>query len=228
MWITKFRVFDERNELSMILRKNKVKLYYYPVNHYIKKGRYYFILIGLLDGNEVNKRDYIRDLKRLKNAKKGRRMELLEINEDFITLITSHTMNNEIKLFVRVAYDPSIIHFQPVIWHKDGWEEWVIASANRKNIEKLIQIWEKNYKFELIQLSEKKIKNFGFLTILPKLTTKQKKAINLAIEHGYYEYPRKIGLEKLAKLMRISLSTYQAHLRKAERKLLPFVFSQSK
>ena len=52
--------------------------------------------------------------------------------------------------------------------------------------------------------------------------------MNLAIKHSYYDYPRKIELEKLADIMKISYSTYQAHLRKAEKKLLPFFFESSK
>ncbi len=60
-------------------------------------------------------------------------------------------------------------------------------------------------------------------SLLPKLTKKQKQALILAVENNYYGYPRKIKLEKLAKIMKISLSTYQFHLAKAEAKLLPFV-----
>lgn len=223
MWIAKFKVFDEKNKLNIILRKNKVKLYYYPVNHYTKGNRYYFIAIGILNGLDKNKQNYLRDLRKLKTAKTGRRLELLEVEGDFIVVITSHTINQETKLFVSTAYNPSLIHYQPIIWHEDGWEEWTIASAERKDIEKLIKIGEKVYDLKLLQFVQKKIKNFGFMTILPELTDKQKKAIELAMEHGYYEYPRKIELKRLAKMSKKSLSTYQAHLRKAERKLLPFV-----
>ena len=59
--------------------------------------------------------------------------------------------------------------------------------------------------------------------MLPKLTAKQKTALVSAVENGYYGYPRKVKLEYLAKLMKISLSTYQFHLAKAEAKLMPFL-----
>ena len=58
----------------------------------------------------------------------------------------------------------------------------------------------------------------------PELTEKQKQAMNLAIKQGYYNYPRKISIEQLAKLSKLSFSTFHAHLRKAEQKLLPFFF----
>ena len=45
----------------------------------------------------------------------------------------------------------------------------------------------------------------------------------LAYENGYYSYPRKITLKKLAGLAKIGISTFQEHLRKAELKLLPTI-----
>ena len=219
-------VFDKENELSKILRKNKVKVYYNPINNYIKNKRYYFIMAGLMEGDEEKIRDCFKELKSLKNAKIGRRLELLEIEGNFFTLITSHTIDSESKLFVRVAYNPSLIHYKPVIWHEDGWEEFNVASMERKDIENLIKIGRTKYKLDLLEFKQSKIKNLGYLTILPELTDKQKKAFELAVKNGYYEYPRQIQLEKLAKISNLALSTYQAHLRKAERKLLPYIYSR--
>ena len=119
MWTAKFRVFDENNILSKILRKHKVKIYYYPINHYVKDNRYYFIAAAIIEGNDKSISNYFRDLRLLKNAKEGRMLELLEIEGNFFTLITSHTIDSENKLFVKIAYNPSLIHYQPVIWHED-------------------------------------------------------------------------------------------------------------
>lgn len=226
MWTAKFKIFDEKNKLSLILRKNKIKLYYYPINHYVKKNRYFFIATGLLEGEQRDKEQFIQDLKKLKKAKKDRRLELLEIKGDFFVVITSHTINREIKLFVSTAYNPALVHFEPVIWHEDGWEEWNIASMERKDIENLIRVGETKYKLELLQFIKKKIKNFGFLTLLPELTEKQKQALKLAVDEGYYEYPRKTEVQKLAKMIKLSFSTFQAHLRKAENKIIPFVIKR--
>ena len=57
----------------------------------------------------------------------------------------------------------------------------------------------------------------------PNLTDKQKNALSLAIEGGYYGYPRRITLEKLGKIQGMSYSTYQFHLRTAEKKIMPFL-----
>jgi len=59
--------------------------------------------------------------------------------------------------------------------------------------------------------------------IMPKLSNKQKEAIQLAVKEGYFDFPRKINLEGIAKRMKISKQTLQQHLRIAEKKLVPFL-----
>ena len=71
---------------------------------------------------------------------------------------------------------------------------------------------------KLISFNSKKVKTIAITTLMPNLTSKQYKAIELAINGRYYGYPRKIEIYKLAKIMGISYSTYQFHLRNAEKK----------
>ncbi|MBI3022095.1 MAG: helix-turn-helix domain-containing protein [Thaumarchaeota archaeon] len=52
------------------------------------------------------------------------------------------------------------------------------------------------------------------------LTERQKRIIHAAYEHGYYEIPRRITSEGLARAMGIDKSTVAEHLRKAENRLL--------
>lgn len=228
MWFTKFKVFDEKNSLSIILRKNKVKLYYYPVNHYVKSNRFYFIAMCLIKGKEEDKKNYFKELGKLKCATQGRKLEFLEKEGDFFIMITSHSASQELKLYVNVAYNPSLIHIKPVIWHEDGWEEFEVACVERKDLEKLIDAGEKKYEFKLLEFKNKKIKNFGFLTMFPELTDKQKNALEFALKSGYYEYPRKTSLDKLAKSSKLAFSTFQKHVRKAENKILKFVLDAIK
>ncbi len=47
-------------------------------------------------------------------------------------------------------------------------------------------------------------------------------AVALAAGEGYYTYPRKSDVQDLAKIAKLSFSTFQEHLRKAENKLIPF------
>ena len=56
--------------------------------------------------------------------------------------------------------------------------------------------------------------------LLDMLTPRQRDAIYLAKELGYYEWPRKVNAEKIAKHMNITKSTLIEHLRKAENSLI--------
>jgi len=228
MWILKFKVLDKKNPLVQTVIKNKVKIFYYPVNNYVKGKRHYFILTAKITGEKQDKKNYFKDLRKLRKAKTGRRLEFLEIEKDFFVMITSHTITQESKLLVNVAYNPALIHFEPVIWHKDGWEEFRVASIDRKVLEKMISIGESVYEFKLLSFKKEKLKNFGFLTMFPELTKKQEEVLNLALEKGYYEYPRKISLDKLSKSTKASFSTIQEHIRKAENRILNFVIRAMK
>ncbi len=224
MWVLRARFFDEKNILSIILRKNKVKVYYYPSNHYMKNGRYYFVAIGIVEGEERSKKSYFKDLKNMNKFKSSRRLEHLEVEGDFFILITSHTIDKESKLYVSTAYDPELIHFKPVIWHSDGWEEISISCLDRKKLARLIEIGESVYKMELLEFKQREMKNFGFLNILPEFTERQKQAMQLAIDKGYYDYPRKTDLKSLAKQFKVAFSAFQTHIRKAEGKIIKSLF----
>lgn len=219
MWVAKFKIYDKGNKFRELVEKNQIVIYYYPINYYVKNKRYYFIAVGFVQGNN-NK--FLNELKKFKKGK-GRKLELLEVEDNFFTIITSNTISEEEKKYVKVFYNPSIISVKPIIFYKDGWEEWEIASMERKAIEKLIEIGEEVYELKLLKFYKKKMKNFGFLTLLPELTEKQDRALRLALGEGYYNYPRKTSLDKLSKISKLSFSTFQAHVRKAENKILSYV-----
>jgi hypothetical protein len=61
---------------------------------------------------------------------------------------------------------------------------------------------------------------FSLNSPIQKLTEKQRTVITDAFKNGYYDFPRKIGSETLARKLRIREPTFVIHRRKAERKLL--------
>ena len=76
---------------------------------------------------------------------------------------------------------------------------------------------------EIKSIKEEKISDIFFPHIFPKLSPKQKYAIELAVKSGYYEYPRRIDLEGLAKISKVKRQTFQENLRRAEKKIVPFL-----
>jgi len=224
MWQLKIKGYDKNNIYGSKAINNKVSVVYYPSNHYIDKNKYYFIVVGFIDGSEENIKSFFTELKKDNKPSKNKRYVVkLEVEGNFFTCITCQHKKIESDKFVHLFYNPKFIHINPATISPDGLEEWNIIALGRKEIEKLIKISEKKYNAEVLSLKKVKLKNLGILSMLPTLTNRQKIAFDLAVSNRYYNYPRKTELNKLAQMMKISLSTYQEHLRKAEIKLLPFI-----
>ncbi len=214
MWIAKVKISGENTLLGSRAIKYKISGTGYPLSYY-KKGNHIFALVaGLIFGEEKNKKAFISDLKKSKDLVK------LEVKKDFLVALIKQ------PLIAESIYDPRIIHIKPAFISSEGYEIYELASWDRKLLIKEIEIEEKYHKGQLLKLEEKELTNISVFTILPELTDKQKKALQIAVENGYYEYPKKIELKELAKLMGICYSTYQAHLKKAEKKIIPFMLQR--
>jgi hypothetical protein len=84
----------------------------------------------------------------------------------------------------------------------------------RKSLEKVAFT---GLRYKIVSLTDAK---FSPNSPLAKLTEKQREVIITAYKLGYYDIPRRINSEKLAKKLNIGNSTLGEHLRKAERCLL--------
>ncbi|PIO07661.1 hypothetical protein COU59_03060 [Candidatus Pacearchaeota archaeon CG10_big_fil_rev_8_21_14_0_10_34_12] len=211
MWIAKLRIYDENDMISSRAKKFNVTILGYSLSNFEKRGKIFLSGCGLLIGEDKNKKKFIEDLKKDKRVKK------FEINEDFfVTLIT----RPELTSIKEIIAEPSFIYPKPIVILPTGEEIWEFASWERKPLMEKIKISEKKYNAELLKIENKKLGTLAIFNIIPELTKKQKNALEIAAKSGYYEYPRKTELRELAKVEGISLSTFQAHLRKAENKLL--------
>lgn len=230
MWITKFNVGNTNNRFVELAAKHNIIMYYYPLNSYIKNNNYHYIAATTLQGEPSDIKNFSRAIIKIRDAEKSktvankRMLEYLEIEGNFMFVITSSHMSSESKQMVSIFYNPAVIHLKPVRVEKTI-EEWEIASADRGFIEDIIKVGQKNYGLILKAFYWKKIKNLGFLTIFPEITDKQLAAVESAIKHGYYEYPRRTSLDKLSKISKHAFSTFQAHVRKAENKIIRFAIT---
>ena len=120
-----------------------------------------------------------------------------------------------------VVYNPKFIKPAPDFISKQGFHIWEFAAWNKKDLKPVIDFAKKHHTAKILKLKQEKLTNISFTNILPELSVQQKKSLELAITQGYYEYPKKTNIHKLAKLMKLSYSTFQEHLKKAEAKLMP-------
>jgi hypothetical protein len=214
MWISKLILNGGTATLGKIAKKLSMSFIGYPISIYKNNGSINVCFAGYT----FAKREKIEELTELlKNSDKILNFE--ESNGFFIGRIKE-------SLKLAPMYEENIIHVEPVLIKEDGTEEWTIGSWKREDLTKLAALIEKKYNGKLVNIVNKKINNLSIISTNPQLTDNQKNAMNLAIMNGYYAYPRKTDLKKLSKIFGCCYSTYQSHLRKAELKILPFVFNK--
>ncbi len=212
MWIAKFKIWHKTCLLRPKCIKHQITDFVYLINSWTEKKKFYYTELHILQGKEENKRKFIKDLKKEKTIKK------LEQMGNYI-----FTLNEEQaeKQYYSPAFNPKIIQIKPVAQRIDGFEDWELGCWDKETLMKIIDI--PVFDVELIYIKQKKLSDIFLPHIYPKLSPKQKEAIELAVKEGYYEFPRKIDLEKLAEITGVKRQTYQENLRRAERKLIPFL-----
>jgi predicted DNA binding protein len=214
MWVAKVKIGIKGTLIGSKAKKYNINLFIYPLSYYYEKDWIIVHLAGTIFGEK--KKEFVKQLK------KEERTVNFELKEDFFIGTIKEPRH------LTEVYNKNILYLTPLYISDKEYELITIGSFQRKHLEKTIKILINKHNAKLISIQQKKIKSISVMTVNPLLTKKQKQAIELAIKNGYYEYPRKIELEKLAVLMKLSYSTYQAHLRKAEKKLIPFFFEKSK
>jgi len=215
MWVAKFKINGENSVIGSRAKKFGVSLSGYPISVHRRKDASYISFVAFIFGEE----DKVNNFK--KELAKDEKIISLEGKDNFIIC----QIKEDLKFWP--AVQDKIIHIKPVVVEESGLEYWTLGSHDKKELCKFIDVYEKTHHGELLKISEEEITNFSVISIQPKLTFKQKNAIEMAIKKGYYHYPRKTDVKELAKDLGLSYSTYQAHLRKAEMKLLPFFFGKS-
>ena len=215
MWVMKLRLESKDQFLGRMAIKHKVSMTGYPLSYYKDDNWIYLIACGFMFGKEKNKNAMFKDIKKQPEFVK------IEIKNDFAIIITKQ------PLFAEPVYDPRIIRPEPIIInHKEKKHIWNLASFDKKLLVEVHKFAKKYLGGEILKLKYEKISNISITRLLPELTKKQKHALEIAINNGYYDYPKKINMEKLAGMMKVSYSTYQAHLKKAEGKILPSVYKE--
>jgi len=210
MWIMKLKIKHDCI-IGNRCKKFNVTTTGTPFDVFQENGITYSPQIQVLHGEKKNIKDFINDLE------KDERVKHLEVEEN--TIFLTEVRKEKIPA---TFYNPKLIHVKPVFVDTNGFEYWEVASWKKEVLISFLESLEKEIKdVELLKIEQTKLNDIYFSKLIPKLTDSQKQAIELAFKHGFYEWPKKVNLIKLAKLMKISVSTFREHLKKAEEKLMP-------
>lgn len=216
MWIAKIK-YKHDCILGNRCKKFKVTLQSVAFSVFKQKGKTIASSMHYMAGIPENIDNFIKDLKKDKDVIKLER-------KDNIFFLLEKAEKKAVKF-----YTPKLIFIRPVLMDQEGYELWEVGSWEKKEVSKFINAIKKQMKdFKLLKFNQVRINNVFFPRLMPNLTSKQKRAIELAIEKGYYQSPKKIDLRKLAKITGVSLATYQQHLQAAEEKLIPNLLAYSR
>ncbi len=212
MWVAKFKIWHKNCLLRPKCVKYDVTDFVYLINSWSEKNKFYYTELHILQGKEENKKKFIKALKREKSVVK------LEQNGNYIFTLNEEPLE---KQYYSPVFDPKIIQVKPVAQRADGFEDWELASWDKKTLMRIMDV--PVFDVELIYVKQTLLADIFLPHIYPKLAPKQREAIELAVKNGYYDYPRRINLEELAALSGVRRQSFQENLRHAEKKLIPFL-----
>jgi predicted DNA binding protein len=224
MWVAKLKLMHKDCHIVPRCKKFHVTTYAFPAGasggvFKDKQGRTCLTGIHIIQGSDDDRKKFLADLKT------DKRLHKFEAKGSKFSYIYILPKGGE---HVQLYYNPKLIFVKPVINSSDGFEYWEVASWEKQDLMAFIKDLKKHMDyFELLKMSRTELADVYFPQILPKLSEKQRGAIDYAFKRGYYSYPRKVDLHQLAKELKVSVPTLQEHLRKAEIKLLPFILEQS-
>ncbi len=213
MWVAKIKLRHDCI-IGNRCRKFNVMMQSLDLKEEKKKSGVLTSSIHQLIGDENNIQQFIRDLR------KDKRTKYIEFNGQTLFLVETA------KKKPVSEFSKKMFFVKPMLLDNEGYENWEIASHRRVELTRFINKVEQRVdEFELLSLRNTPLQNIYFPKVMPKLTSLQKKSLELAIKEGYYRIPKKTSLRVLAKISKVSLATYQKHLQKAVSKIIPDIFS---
>ncbi|MFH1246994.1 MAG: helix-turn-helix domain-containing protein [Candidatus Micrarchaeota archaeon] len=218
MWIADFKVWHEGSTSIELSKEYDAWLLNVNLNLFGENGKLYVARCASFYGNEAEQ---------YRKAFMQKDKRVVIIGSDANQVFYYHEAD---EAFHTLLFDKSLFFVGGNVT-RDGFQYWTVASLRKEPLLELFKRVEKlgakTATIKLLSLHEGSVNVFSH-AVLSELTSLQLRALQLAHKHGYFEYPRKISLEQLAKLTHIPRTTLQSHLRRAERTLVPALLGQIK
>lgn len=211
MWILKLKIKHDCT-IGNRCEKFNVISYSMPLGNWEEKGYSFTAERHTLEGKPEQIKKFFNDIK------KDKKVINLEISGNTMFFIGKGK-----EKIPSSFYTQKMFFTKPVFVDEQGYEYWEMASYDKNVLSYFLKKLEKQHYEHLRILQFKKIKlnNIYFPTIAPDLTERQKEVFELAVKEGYYDIQKRTDLKKLARMMKVSVATFQEHLKKAEAKIIP-------
>ena len=148
-------------------------------------------------------------IKYLKKIKAYELVKEIERKRDNLVLLVILNQKSYIQNIIQ-KYNAFFIDLHTVV---GGYEYWHVGIFDRNLIEPMRKDLKKMGDLVVLYIGE-----VDFAHTL--LSQQQKKIFSFAFENGYYQIPRKINIDKIAKALKLNHATVGEHLLKAENKII--------
>ncbi|MFX1275732.1 MAG: helix-turn-helix domain-containing protein [Promethearchaeota archaeon] len=189
--------------------------------------KYELLQVHRLDDDQISSTQKV---KFKDNKMHPKMMEGEPFGMSYIEVIEHDRAKNEFIFFSKIKLPKKtkklldkleLIIDPPIILDKDQLLVNVITDS--ENIDELVSSLNLYYDRELEILSISQI-HPNYENLFLELTDRQKEIVYYAIQHGYFEIPRRINSKKIATHFKISRSALYEHLRKIERTIYHSIF----
>lgn len=104
---------------------------------------------------------------------------------------------------------------------KDDFLHWTVLATSNDQIKSLIERMRNNgMRAELLKITD--------ISSKEELTKRQEDILKIALEKGYFDYPKRTSIRELAKTFGISISTLSEILRSGQKKIMASHFAEKK
>jgi len=212
MWVLKVRVVHNC-VIGNRCRKFKCWSYSLPFGTWFEDGYSFTSHLHTIEGPQKQVESFLKDLKKDK--------ELVHYERFGQTVFL--VQKRKTKDVIIAHYNNRLFMVKPFYTSSEGNEYAEYCSWNKENLMACLKSMKTTPGMHVIveKFHEAKLGDIYVANPLPRLSGKQREALQLAITNGYYKYPRKVEMQQLAKMMKVAPSTYNEHIRKAEEKMMP-------
>ena len=212
MWVAKLRLKHDDCVIGRRCKRFNVKSIGTPINSYTEADKSYYIRFETFVGEQEKIQRLLEDLKEDPSIKN------VEIQDNSAFFTNEFPARQKIPT---IHNNPKIFFTNQEITDEQGYENWEITSLDEQTLRGFIVNLQKEHsEVKVIDIQNKNLNEVYSPKIKASLTKGQTKALELAKQKGYYNFPRNVELKDLAKEAGISLSTFREHLRKAEKKII--------
>ncbi|MBI2140276.1 helix-turn-helix domain-containing protein [Candidatus Woesearchaeota archaeon] len=219
MWIATVKIRYENSPVGIRCSRFKLESSGMPFAPFQHEGGVYYPYFETLKGLPERIAMFIEDVRTDSSVKH------IEAEGDAIFFLQETSAKERVPkpIFSKV------FTVKPVLTDAQGYEAWELCSWDEAALKNAVIALQKDYlNVEVLGIVQQPLHAAYSQQVLPELTDGQKQALHLAVQGGYYNYPRKTELSMLAAEAKISLSTYREHLRKSEKKLMEGIFGKPK